>query len=104
MRSVRRNEEVVAARQRDGFALDLKAGFTAEQHDPFIMLLIVEGGPWLATARDALDTQVSTAQQFFEDLACRWRWLLSKQVAALNQASALTREFSRDLCRAALWA
>jgi hypothetical protein len=49
--------------------------------------LIVENWLRLDAASDALDAQVSTTQQLFEDLACRWRRQVSEQVTALNQVS-----------------
>lgn len=49
------------------------------------MGLIVEDWFRLAAAGDALNAQVATTQQLFEDLACRWRRQVSEQVTALNQ-------------------
>jgi len=86
VRRVSRDEEVIASAQRDGLTGDLQSRFAAQQQDPFVLGLIVEDWLRLAAAGDALDAQVSTPQQFFEDLTSRWRWLVSKQVTALNQA------------------
>lgn len=81
-----RDEEVIAAAQRDRLTRDLKACFTAQQQNPFVLGLIVENWLRLAAAGDALDAQVSTMQQLFEDLTCRWRWQVSEQVTAFDQA------------------
>lgn len=86
MRRMGRDEEVIAASQHDRPTCDLKARFTAQQQNPFVVSLIVEDWFRLAAAGDALDTQVSTTQQLFEDLAGGWRRLVSEQVTALNQA------------------
>lgn len=85
MRGVSRDEEVIAAAHRDRLTCDLKARFTAQQQDPFVVGLIIEDGFRLAAASNALNAQVSTTQQLFEDLACRWRRQVSEQVTALNQ-------------------
>lgn len=86
MRRVSRDEEVIAAAQGDRLTGDLKQRFAAQQQDPFVVGLIVEDWLRLVAADDALDAQVSTTQQFFEDLACRWRRQVSEQVSALDQA------------------
>ncbi len=86
MRSVSRDEEVIAAGQRERLTCDLKSRFTAQQQNPFVLGLIVEDWLRLAAADDALDAQVSTTQQLFEDLTGRWCWLVSEQVTALDQA------------------
>jgi len=86
VRGVSRDEEVIASAQRNGLTGDLESRFAAQQQDPFVVGLIVEGWLRRAAAGNALDAQVSALQQIFEDLTSRWRWLVSEQVTALNQA------------------
>lgn len=80
-----RDEKVITAAQRDRLTGDLKARFAAQQQDPFVVSLIIEDWLRLAAAGDALDAQVATTQQLFEDLARCGRWLVSEQVTALNR-------------------
>jgi hypothetical protein len=84
---MRRYEQIVAAGQGNGLPGDLKERRASQQQHPLVMVLIVEDRIRFAATADALDAQISTAQQLLEDLAGGWRWPVGEQVTALDQRS-----------------
>jgi thiol-disulfide isomerase/thioredoxin len=55
VRRVRRQHQVVALRQLQGLAGHLQRGLPAQQHDPLVLGLVVQGRTGLIRAEDALD-------------------------------------------------
>lgn len=84
--AVGRDKQIVACAEVEDVTVEIDPRIASQEYDPFVLALIVPACVGLGATGDALDAQISTAQQLVEDLPGRRGWLAVEQVAVLAQA------------------